>query len=118
MNAGDDKTLIAHTSNAQPHGSPFEPANRPSGSNNAPDSNSTDRVDPLERRNLRRMQVMMQLLLSSIQQDRSLSVDDAAQMVANTRNAVLRMFPGKEETFRMLCRPRIQRAMRERFKIQ
>lgn len=71
-----------------------------------------------ERRNLRRLQVMMQLLLGSIAQDPSLSVDEAAQMVANTRNAVLRMFPDKEGAFNMLCRPRIQRAMRARFNIQ
>lgn len=72
----------------------------------------------VEARNLRRLQVMMHLLLGTIQQDRSLSVEDAAQLVANTRNAVLRMFPGKEQAFQMLCRPRIQRAMRDRFSIQ
>ena len=71
-----------------------------------------------ERRNLRRLQVMMQYLLAAIAQDRSMTVDEAAQMVAHTRDAALRMFPGKESAFNLLCRPRIQRAMRERFQIQ
>ena len=74
--------------------------------------------DQQERRNLRRLQLMMQVLLASIAQDRSMTVDDAAQLVAHTRNAALRMFPGKESTYNMLCRPKIQRAMRERFQIQ
>ena len=74
--------------------------------------------DEQERHNLRRLQLMMQFVLAAITQDRSLTVDEAAQMVANTRNAALRMFPGKEATFNLLCRPRIQRAMRDRFQIQ
>ncbi len=80
---------------------------------------SGDRPDDRqEQQNLRRLQAMMQLLIASIEQDRTLTVDEAAQMVANTRQSVLRMFPDKESTFNMLCRPRIQRAMRERFRIQ
>ncbi len=71
-----------------------------------------------ERRNLRRLQIMMQVLLASIAQDQSMSVEEAAQLVAHTRSVALRMFPGKESTFNLLCRPRIQRAMRDRFHIQ
>ncbi len=82
------------------------------------ESSEDERQEHQEQRNLRRLQVMMQYLLASIAQDRSLTVDDAAQLVAHTRNAVLRMFPGKESAFDLLCRPRIQRAMRERFHIQ
>ncbi len=74
--------------------------------------------EPQEQHNLRRLQWMMQVLLASIAQDRSLTVDDAAQLAAHTRSAALRMFPGKESTYNLLCRPRIQRAMRERYKIQ
>ncbi len=70
-----------------------------------------------ERYNLRRLQIMMQFLLASIRQDRSLTVEQAAQLVAHTRSLVLRMFPGKEAAFNLLCRPRIQRAMQERFQI-
>ncbi len=71
-----------------------------------------------ERRNQRRLQAMMQLLLATIRQDRSLTVEDAAQMVAQTRDAALRLFPGRETAYNVLWRPHIQRAMRERFQIQ
>ncbi len=77
-----------------------------------------DRSDAQEQHNLRRLQLMVQVLLASIAQDRTLTVDDAAQLAAHTRSAALRMFPGKESTYNLLCRPRIQRAMRERYKIQ
>jgi hypothetical protein len=83
-----------------------------------PRANSAGAPDAAEARNLRRLHFMIQLLIGTILQDTSLTVDEASQMVANTRNAALRMFPGKEQTFQMLCRPRIQRAMRERFHIQ
>jgi hypothetical protein len=71
-----------------------------------------------ERRNQRRLKAMMQLLLATIRQDRSLTVEDAAQMVAQTRDAALRLFPGRETAYNVLWRPHIQRAMRERFQIQ
>ncbi len=78
----------------------------------------TDTETEQERRNLQRLQVMMQYLLACIAQDRFMTVDEAAQLAANTRNAALRMFPGRESAFNLLCRPRIQRAMRERFRVQ
>ncbi len=52
-----------------------------------------------------------------IAQDGSLSVDDAAQMIADSRKAALAMFPGKELAYDLIWRPRFQRLMRERFRI-
>jgi hypothetical protein len=37
--------------------------------------------------------------------------------VADTRRAALAMFPGKELAFDLLYKPRLQRLMRERFRI-
>lgn len=71
-----------------------------------------------EQHNLRRLQFMMQLLVATILQDPSITVEDAAQMAADTRTAALRMFPGSESTYNLLCHPRIQRAMQERFHMQ
>ena len=71
-----------------------------------------------EERNLRRLQTMVHLVVAAILQDRSLTVEQASQMAAHARDAALRMFPDKEATYTMLCRPRIQRAMRERFGLQ
>ena len=71
-----------------------------------------------ERRKLRRLQAMMELVVASIAQDPSMTVDEAAQLAAHAKRAALRMFPDKEGAFDLLCRPRIQRVMRERFRIQ
>ncbi len=102
-----ETTMDAGQTDSRTQGNAAPPASR---------RNEPDEVQ--ERQNLRRLQVMMHLLLATIRQDRSITVEDAAQLVANTRNAALRMFPGKEHTYNLLCRPRIQRAMRDRFQIQ
>jgi hypothetical protein len=39
-------------------------------------------------------------------------------MAANARRAALVMFPDKEFTFDILYKPRLQRLMNERFKLQ
>jgi hypothetical protein len=46
-----------------------------------------------------------------------LSIDDAAQMIADSRAAALAMFPGKELAYDLIWKPRLQRLMRERFRI-
>jgi hypothetical protein len=46
-----------------------------------------------------------------------MTVDEASEMVADTRRAALAMFPGKELAFDLIYRPRLQRLMRERFRI-
>ncbi len=73
---------------------------------------------PLEEgRLIRRMQLMMNLVMQTIAQDPSLSVDDASQMIADTKNAVLAMFPDKELAYEIIWRPRLQRLMQERFRL-
>jgi hypothetical protein len=71
-----------------------------------------------EQRKLRRLQIMVNMVMSVIGQDMSMTVDEAAEMVADTRRAALAMFPGKDLAFDLLYRPRLQRLMRERFRIQ
>ena len=68
-----------------------------------------------EQRLIRRMQMMMNMTMQVIAQDGSLTVDDAAQMIADSRKAALAMFPGKELAYDLIWRPRFQRLMRERF---
>lgn len=70
-----------------------------------------------EQRKLRRLQMMVNMVMSVIGQDLSLTVDEASEMVADTRRAALAMFPGKELAFDLLYKPRLQRLMRERFRI-
>jgi hypothetical protein len=71
-----------------------------------------------EQRKVRRLQIMVNMVMSVIGQDMSLTVDQASEMVADTRRAALAMFPGKELAFDLLFKPRLQRLMRERFRIQ
>ena len=66
---------------------------------------------------IRRLQMMMNMVMQVIAQDTTLTVDDAAQMIADSRKAALAMFPGKELAYDLIWRPRFQRLMRERFRI-
>jgi hypothetical protein len=70
-----------------------------------------------EQKLVRRLQMMMNMVMQVIAQDGSLTVDDAAQMIADSRKAALTMFPGKELAYDLIWRPRFQRLMRERFRI-
>jgi len=70
-----------------------------------------------EQKLIRRLQMMMNLVMQTIAQDSSLTIDDAAQMIADSRKAALAMFPGKELAYDLIWRPRFQRLMRERFRI-
>jgi hypothetical protein len=70
-----------------------------------------------EQKLIRRLQLMMNLVMQTIVQDRSLSVDEASQMIADARKAALSMFPGKELAYDLIWRPRFQRLMRERFRM-
>ena len=70
-----------------------------------------------ERRLIRRLQFMMNLVMQTIAQDHSLTIDEASQMIADARKAALTMFPGKELAYDLIWRPRFQRLMRERFRI-
>lgn len=86
-------------------------------------SNSANPGDPRdeqldEARRLRRLQLMISMVLSVIAQDSSLTLDEATAMVANARRAALAMFPGKELAFDLIYKPRLQRMMRERFRLQ
>lgn len=71
-----------------------------------------------ERRKLRRLQIMMNMVMSVISQDEGLTVEEAAEMVANTKRAALAMFPDKEFAYDILYKPRLQRLMAERFRLQ
>ncbi|HZZ38878.1 MAG TPA: hypothetical protein VFE06_07095 [Acidobacteriaceae bacterium] len=62
--------------------------------------------------------MMVNMVMSVIGQDLSLSIDEASEMVADTRRAALAMFPGKDLAFDLLYKPRLQRLMRERYRIQ
>ena len=71
-----------------------------------------------ERRKLRRLQIMMNMVMSVIGQDQDLTVEEAAELAANAKRAALAMFPDKEFAYDILYKPRLQRLMAERFRVQ
>ena len=71
-----------------------------------------------EARKIRRLQMMMDMVMSVISQDGSLTVDQAAELVADSKRAALAMFPDKELAYNIIYKPRLQRLMRERYRIQ
>jgi hypothetical protein len=89
------------------------------------DAGNTDATNPAmsaeeqaeEQKLIRRLQMMMNMVMQVIAQDASISIEDASQMIADSRKAALAMFPGKELAYDLIWRPRFQRLMRERFRI-
>jgi len=81
-----------------------------------PGEEPSERAD--EARRLRRLQVMMSMVMSVISQDPDLTLEEAAEMAANARRAALNMFPDKELAYDIIYRPRLQRLMNERFRLQ
>jgi len=97
----------------------------PQGGENAQDSENhggqpaqTDAEKESERRNLRRLQLMIDMVLSVLSQDPDLTRAEALEMVANCKSAALAMFPDKELAFDLIYRPRLQRVINERFRVQ
>jgi hypothetical protein len=78
---------------------------------------STGEVED-EARRIRRLQVMMSMVTSVISQDPGLTVEEASELAAGAKRAALAMFPDKELAYDLLYKPRLQRLMRERFRLQ
>jgi hypothetical protein len=74
--------------------------------------------DQDEARRLRRLQVMMSMVTSVISQDPGLTVEEASELAASAKRAALAMFPDKELAYDLLYKPRLQRLMRERYRLQ
>jgi hypothetical protein len=71
-----------------------------------------------EAKKIRRLQVMINMVMSVIGQDPNLTVEEAAELSAGARRAALAMFPNKQLAFDILYKPRLQRLMNERFGLQ
>lgn len=71
-----------------------------------------------EARKIRRLQIMISMVMSVISQDPDLTIEEASEMVANAKRAALAMFPDKEFAYDILYKPRLQRLMNERFRLQ
>ena len=71
-----------------------------------------------ELRKIRRLQVMMNMVMSVISQDANMTVEEASELVADAKRAALAMFHDKELAYDLIYKPRLQRLMNERFRLQ
>lgn len=71
-----------------------------------------------EAKKIRRLQLMISMVMSVIGQDPNLTLEEASELAAGAKRAALAMFPDKELAFDLLYKPRLQRLMRERFRLQ
>lgn len=71
-----------------------------------------------EGRKIRRLQVMISMVMSVIGQDPNMTLEEASELAAGAKRAALAMFPDKELAFDLLYKPRLQRLIRERFRLQ
>jgi hypothetical protein len=71
-----------------------------------------------EAKNIRRLQLMMSMVMSVISQDENLTIEEASELAAGAKRAALAMFPDKEFAYDILYKPRLQRLMNERFRLQ
>ena len=85
---------------------------------NSPSTLQTAQEKLDEQRKIRRLQMMMNMVTSVISQDENLTVEEAAELVADSKKAALAMFPDKELAYNLIYKPRLQRLMRERYRIQ
>ena len=74
--------------------------------------------DDDEARRIRRLQIMMSMVSSVISQDPGLTIEEASELAAGAKRAALAMFPDKELAYDLLYKPRLQRLLSERFRIQ
>jgi hypothetical protein len=68
-----------------------------------------------ERRQRRRVRLMVDLTAACLYQDRSLRPGDAMRMIHGLRRAVLVLFPDCGRTFDLVIRPRLARILAERW---
>ncbi len=67
-----------------------------------------------ENRKLRYLRFLVDFSILSIQQD-DLLIEQAQDLVEDVKRAACSLFPGKEETFELIYRPRFHRVIQERF---
>ena len=69
-----------------------------------------------ENRKIRRLQLVVDLAMSVIQQS-EIPVEEAAELVAATRQFALTLFPDKGRTYDLIYRPRFQRLLAEKYNV-
>jgi len=69
-----------------------------------------------ESQRARRLQFLVSLVTSVIGQG-NLPIEEASELVASTKRAALSLFPDKELAYDLIYQPRLQRLLREKYRI-
>ena len=69
-----------------------------------------------ESRRIRRLQLVVQLVTSVISEG-NLPLEEASELVASAKRAALALFPDRESTYDLIYHSRLQRVMREIYRI-
>lgn len=69
-----------------------------------------------ENRKVRRLQVVVGLVMSTIQQS-DVPIEEASELIASTRRYALRLFPDKELAYDLIYASRFKRLLAEKYKI-
>src|SRR5438270_11645646 len=70
-----------------------------------------------ENRKIRRLQLMMNMVMSVLAQDEDITLEQASEMIANAKTAALPMFPGQELAYNLIYRPRFLRCLNGRMRL-
>jgi hypothetical protein len=68
-----------------------------------------------ENRKIRYLRFLVDFSILSIEQD-DLLFEEASELVEDVKRAACGLFPGKEEIFELIYRPRFNRVLQERFR--
>jgi hypothetical protein len=69
-----------------------------------------------ENRKIRFLRFLVDLSLQTIQQE-DFSFEEMLRIIEDVKRAACNLFPGKEETFELIYRPRFNRVIKERFEL-
>lgn len=70
-----------------------------------------------ENRRIRHLRRLVDFTLALIAQS-NMPLEEAYRLVAAVRQQALRLFPGKEETFDLIYKPRFRRLITEKYSLQ
>jgi len=69
-----------------------------------------------ENKKIKQLRFIIDLTMNVIAQS-DITLEDASQMVVSTRDVASRLFPGKEEVYDLIYKPRLQRLLTEKYRL-
>jgi len=70
-----------------------------------------------EERRLRQLRLVVDITAQILAEDRHLTLCEALRLIEAARTTAGRLFPGRQDTFDLVVRPRLERIVLERFGI-